>query len=295
MSVYGRRSCQDQQPETNNPRSTTENNCILSLLDNRNLVQLENVGVKRDGNWLVRHVDLHVESGEIVTIVGPNGSGKSTTLKTLTGMVKPDEGRARRKSNLKIGYVPQNLSIDAAMPLGVKRMMQLGGNIDTGDIMKMLDRFRIAHLADTQVRHLSGGEFQRLLLARAILARPLLLILDEPSHGVDFSGQIDIYDYIRSYREDTGASIVLVSHDLHLVMAATDRVVCMNGHICCSGTPQSVATDPQYLELFGPKASQALAIYRHTHDHVHLPDGRVQHTDGSITEDCHPGDGHHHD
>ena len=295
MSVYGRRSCQDQQPETNNPRSTTENNCILSLLDNRNLVQLENVGVKRDGNWLVRHVDLHVESGEIVTIVGPNGSGKSTTLKTLTGMVKPDEGRARRKSNLKIGYVPQNLSIDAAMPLGVKRMMQLGGNIDTGDIAKMLDRFRIAHLADTQVRHLSGGEFQRLLLARAILARPLLLILDEPSHGVDFSGQIDIYDYIRSYREDTEASIVLVSHDLHLVMAATDRVVCMNGHICCSGTPQSVATDPQYLELFGPKASQALAIYRHTHDHVHLPDGRVQHTDGSITEDCHPGDGHHHD
>jgi zinc transport system ATP-binding protein len=279
----------------NNPKSTTENNCILSLLDNRNLVQLENVGVKRDGSWLVRHVDLHVESGEIVTIVGPNGSGKSTTLKTLTGMVKPDEGLARRKSNLKIGYVPQNLSIDAAMPLGVKRMMKLGGNIDAGDIAKILDRFKIAHLADTQVRHLSGGEFQRLLLARAILARPQLLILDEPSQGVDFSGQIDIYDYIRSYRDDTGASIVLVSHDLHLVMAATDRVVCMNGHICCSGTPQSVATDPQYLELFGPKAAQALAFYRHTHDHVHLPDGRVQHTDGSITEDCHPGDGHHHD
>ena len=259
------------------------------------LAQLENVGIRRNGRWLIRHVDFKVEHGEIVTVVGPNGSGKSTLLKTLCGITNPNEGRVVLGPNLTIGYVPQILSIDATMPLSVERMMKLAGNITRGDVQKQLERFQIDHLAHHQVQSLSGGEFQRLLLARAALGTPRMLVLDEPSQGVDFSGQMDIYEYIKSYRDETGASVVLVSHDLHLVMAATDRVVCMNGHICCSGTPQSVAKNSHYLNLLGPKAAQSLAIYRHSHDHVHLPDGRVQHTDGTITEDCHPGDGHHHD
>ena len=267
-----------------------ENN---SVENNSTLARLENVGVKREGNWLIRHVNFHAEPGEIITIVGPNGSGKSTTLKVLTGVIAPDEGKLTRLSNLSVGYVPQKLTIDATMPITVTRMMRLARDIDPDKIAKLLEKFQIEHLANTQVQKLSGGEFQRLLLARAIITNPQLLILDEPSQGVDFSGQMEIYDYIRAYRDESMATIVLVSHDLHLVMAATDRVVCMNGHICCSGTPQNVANDPQYLKLFGPKASQSLAIYRHTHDHEHLPDGRVKHADGSITEDCHPDDGHH--
>ncbi len=265
------------------------------LQENSILVQLENVGVRRNGNWLVRHVDITVGRGEIITIVGPNGSGKSTTLKALTGIVRPTEGRVIRDKGLKIGYVPQKLTLDGTMPLSVRRMMKLARNESRDNIDKLLEQFQIGHLADAQVQSISGGEFQRLLLARAILGRPHLLILDEPSQGVDFSAQIEIYDYIRSYRDDTGAGIVLVSHDLQLVMAATDQVICMNGHVCCKGTPRGVAADPQYLELFGPRAAEALAIYRHTHDHVHLPDGRVRHADGTITEDCHRDDGHHHE
>jgi zinc transport system ATP-binding protein len=282
-------------PKFYNKINNRVKNRKLKRQDDPVLVQLKNVGVKRDGVWLIRHVDLQVERGEIITIVGPNGSGKSTTLKALSGVIKPDEGSVSRRSDFTIGYVPQKLMLDATMPLTVNRMMRLVPDFEAGEAKKLAEKFQIAHLGDAQVQSLSGGEFQRLLLARAILGRPQLLVLDEPSQGVDFSGQLDIYDYIRDYRDQTGASIIVVSHDLHLVMAATDRVICLNGHICCSGSPQSVANDPQYLNLFGPKASEALAYYRHTHDHVHLPDGRVQHTDGSITEDCYPGDGHHHD
>lgn len=257
--------------------------------------QLNDVGVWRDKRWLIRHINLQIEQGEIVTIVGPNGSGKSTLLKVLTGNVKPDEGTLERYPNLKIGYVPQSLAIDAAMPMSVMRMMKLSGKADKSAIDQMLARFQISHLANATVQSLSGGEYQRLLLARAIVTKPQLLILDEPSQGLDYTGQTNIYDYIRSYRDETGASVLLVSHDLHLVAAATDRVICLNGHICCSGTPQSVATNPQYLNLLGAEASQALAIYQHTHDHEHLPDGSVRHLDGSITSDCHPDDGHHHE
>ncbi|MCP4184189.1 MAG: metal ABC transporter ATP-binding protein [Hyphomicrobiales bacterium] len=258
------------------------------------LVQMDDAGVRRDGKWLIRHVDISVQRGEIITIVGPNGSGKSTTLKVLTGILKPNEGKVTGAKGLKIGYVPQNLILDGTMPLSVRRMMNLTGHIKTDAIDATMERFHIDHLADAQVQSLSGGEFQRLLLARAVLSKPQLLILDEPSQGVDFSGQMEIYDYIREYRDQTGASIVLVSHDLHLVMAATDRVICINGHVCCSGTPEGVANNPQYLDMFGPQAAQALAIYRHTHDHVHLPDGNVQHADGTITDNCHRDDGHHH-
>jgi len=259
------------------------------------LVQLDDVGVRRDGKWLVRHVDFAVRTGEIISIVGPNGSGKSTTLKALTGILKPTEGTVIRKDNFAIGYVPQSLVLDGTMPLSVRRMMGLTARINADIIETTMEQFHIRHLADVQVQSLSGGEFQRLLLARAVLFKPQLLVLDEPAQGVDFSGQMDIYDYVRAYRDQTGASVVIVSHDLHLVMAATDQVICINGHVCCSGTPDSVSNNQQYLDMFGPQAVQALAVYRHTHDHVHLADGKVQHADGTITDNCHPDDGHHHE
>lgn len=262
--------------------------------DKTALIEMKNIGVKGPNRWLVRHVDMHISPGEIVTILGPNGSGKTTTLKVLTGIVSPDEGHVTRSSNPSISYVPQSLNIDNTMPLNVNRMMRVGGKFPVGEVEHILEKFDIAHLANQPVQYLSGGEFQRMLLARALLQKPQLLVLDEPAQGVDYTGQTEIYDFIRDYRDEAGAGVLLVSHDLHLVMASTDRVICMNGHICCSGTPQSVSENPHYLELLGPRASDGLAFYRHEHDHVHLSDGRVQHRDGSITTDCHPDDGHHH-
>ena len=260
---------------------------------NKILARLEHVGVKSNGRWLIRHVGFEISRGEIITIIGPNGSGKSTTLKTLIGTIKPDEGSVNILGEPRLAYVPQAINIDTTIPMSASRMMQVGARHGSKKISEVLEKFHISHLADASLQSLSGGEFQRLMLARAILQEPELLILDEPAQGVDYTGQVEIYDLIRAYRDESGAGVLLVSHDLNLVMAATDRVICMNGHICCSGTPQSVSENPHYRELLGPHASRHLAFYRHSHDHIHLPDGRVQHSDGSITHDCHPEDGHH--
>jgi len=259
------------------------------------LVSLVNAGVRRNGRWLVRGVEFSVSRGEIVTLIGPNGSGKSTTAKAAIGVLKPDEGSVARKSGLKVGYVPQKLSIDWTLPLTVERLMTLTGPLKGREIDEALAATGISHLARAEVQHLSGGEFQRALLARALARKPDLLVLDEPVQGVDFSGEIALYDLIKAIRNRTGCGILLISHDLHVVMAETDTVICLNGHVCCRGTPQMVSQSPEYLKLFGSRAAQSLTVYSHHHDHTHLPDGRVQHEDGSVTEHCHPGDGHHHD
>ncbi|MDF0697089.1 zinc ABC transporter ATP-binding protein ZnuC [Rhizobium sp. MC63] len=257
------------------------------------LVSLENVGVLRGGRWLVRGVEFSVSRGEIVTLIGPNGSGKSTSAKAAIGVLKPDEGRVERLAGLKVGYVPQKLSIDWTLPLSVRRLMTLTGPLPQGDMQAALGAAGIAHMIDAEVQHLSGGEFQRALMARAIARKPDLLVLDEPLQGVDFSGEIALYDLIKSIRNASGCGILLISHDLHVVMAETDTVICLNGHVCCRGTPEAVSRSPEYVRLFGSRAAQTLAVYSHHHDHTHLPDGRVRHADGSVTDHCHPEDGHH--
>ncbi len=248
------------------------------------LVDVAGAGVRRDGRWLVEGVDVTIRKGEIVTLIGPNGSGKSTTAKLVTGVLKPDAGTVSRKSGLRIGYVPQKLSIDWTMPLTVRRLMSLTGSYPKADVDAALAATGVAHLANAEVQHLSGGEFQRALLARAMIRKPDLLVLDEPVQGVDFSGEVALYDLIGQIRDETGCGILLISHDLHVVMAATDTVICLNGHVCCRGTPESVARSPEYLSLFGARAADALAVYQHHHDHTHLPDGRVQEADGRIVE-----------
>ncbi len=258
------------------------------------LVTLENAGLNRAGRWLVRGVSMTVAPGEIVTLIGPNGSGKSTTAKMALGIAKPDEGLAQQRSNLRIGYVPQKLSIDWTLPLTVDRFMSLTGRIDRDAAQAALAATESQHLGKSEVRTLSGGEFQRVLLARAIARSPDLLVLDEPVQGVDFNGEIALYDLIKAIRDDLKCGVLLISHDLHVVMAATDRVVCLNGHVCCCGTPTAVASSPEYKALFGVRAMSGLAVYEHKHDHEHLPDGRVLHSDGSVTDHCHPDDGHHH-
>ena len=257
------------------------------------LVSLTGVGVRRQGRWLVRGVEFSIAPGEIVTLIGPNGSGKSTTAKAAIGVLKPDEGRVERKAGLKVGYVPQKLAVDWTMPLTVDRLMTLTSALKGAEIDAALEATGIRHLARAEVQHLSGGEFQRALLARALARKPDLLVLDEPVQGVDFSGEIALYDLIKTIRNTTGCGILLISHDLHVVMAETDTVICLNGHVCCRGTPETVSQSPEYLRLFGARAGQTLAFYNHDHDHTHLPDGRVLHADGSVTDDCRPDDGHH--
>jgi zinc transport system ATP-binding protein len=209
------------------------------------------------------------------------------------GVLKPAEGRAVRAPDLKVGYVPQKIAIDWTLPLSVDRFMRLTSRLDDREVSAALERTGVARLRHAEIRTLSGGEFQRVMLARALARRPQLLVLDEPVQGVDFTGEIALYELISGIRNELSCGILLISHDLHVVMAATDQVICLNGHVCCHGSPVAVAQSPEYQRLFGDRPT--LAVYRHEHDHSHLPDGRVRHADGSITDHCHPGDGHHHD
>jgi zinc transport system ATP-binding protein len=257
------------------------------------LISLERAGAERAGRWLVRGVDLTIRKGEIVTLIGPNGSGKSTTAKIALGVIKPDEGSAHRKPGLRVGYVPQKLSVDWTLPLTVARFMHLTGGVSAAAAGEALAATGISHLLGSEVRNLSGGEFQRAMLARAIARKPDLLVLDEPVQGVDYSGEIALYNLIKQIRDDIGCGVLLISHDLHVVMAATDRVICLNGHVCCQGTPVAVASSDEYRRMFGDRVDAALAVYEHNHDHTHLPDGTVRHADGSVTANCHPDDGHH--
>ncbi|WP_417412244.1 ATP-binding cassette domain-containing protein [Hoeflea sp.] len=257
------------------------------------LISLERAGAERAGRWLVRGVDLTIRKGEIVTLIGPNGSGKSTTAKIALGVIKPDEGSAHRKPGLRVGYVPQKLSVDWTLPLTVARFMHLTGGVSAAAAGEALAATGISHLLGSEVRNLSGGEFQRAMLARAIARKPDLLVLDEPVQGVDYSGEIALYNLIKQIRDDIGCGVLLISHDLHVVMAATDRVICLNGHVCCQGTPVAVASSDEYRRMFGDRVDATLAVYEHDHDHTHLPDGTVRHADGSVTANCHPDDGHH--
>ncbi|MEP3049302.1 MAG: metal ABC transporter ATP-binding protein [Roseibium sp.] len=255
------------------------------------LVQLNGAGVRKGSNWLVRGVDLTVSPGEIVTLIGPNGSGKSTTAKMSLGILKPTEGIAAKRKGLVVGYVPQKLSIDWTLPLTVRRFLRLTNKLSDYVCRDALEQTGAGRLVDTEVRHLSGGELQRVMLARAIARSPDLLVLDEPVQGVDYAGEIAIYDLISEIRSLLGCGILMISHDIHVVMAAADQVICLNGHVCCRGTPSDVSKNDNYHQLFGTRASGALAVYEHHHDHTHLPDGQVRHADGSLCSSC-PGEHH---
>ncbi len=240
------------------------------------LVALNNAGLSISNKWLVREVTMSVRAGEIVTLIGPNGSGKSTTAKMALGIMAPSEGDVYRKEDARISYVPQRLSIDWTMPLRVDRFISLTRFSTKKEIKKVLSMTETEHLCDAEVRTLSGGEFQRVLLARAIACSPQFLVLDEPVQGVDFNGEIALYKLIEKIRNELNCGIILISHDLHVVMSSTDRVICLNGHVCCSGTPAVVATEPEFRALFGDRAANELAFYKHHHDHEHLSDKTIR-------------------
>tara|TARA_Y100001949_G_scaffold113092_1_gene95835 strand:+ start:459 stop:1205 length:747 start_codon:yes stop_codon:yes gene_type:complete len=239
------------------------------------LVKLDNVGISINDKWLVKGVSLQVEKNKIVTLIGPNGSGKSTTAKIALGIYKKIQGKVEKYTN-KVGYVPQKISIDWTLPLRVKDFMTLTESLDNETITEALSLTGVIHLKEKNLSDLSGGEFQRVLLARAISKKPELLVLDEPVQGVDFTGEIALYELIKKICDELNCGILLISHDLHTVMTATDHVVCLNGHVCCSGSPIDVAKNNEYKALFGEQASQILTRYEHRHDHIHTEDGEIK-------------------
>ncbi len=249
------------------------------------LLSAEHVCVRYGDVEVLHDISLSVAPGEIVTILGPNGSGKSTLLRALLGIVPVAEGRMLRQAGLRIGYVPQKLAVERTMPITVRRFLSLPVRVSDRSAKEALVRVGMEGLDDQELSDLSGGQLQRVLLARALLDQPGLLMLDEPTQGLDQPGEASFYRLIEEVRRDTGAAVLMVSHDLHVVMAASDRVICLNGHICCEGTPRVVSTAPEYRALFGLGTQGALALYRHEHDH--------DHADGHHHQD-HPHH-HHHD
>ncbi len=232
------------------------------------LVAGEKICVRHGRRTILHDVDIAIHRGELVTLVGPNGSGKTTLVRTLLGLETPLSGTVRQMPDIRVGYTPQSLEVDRTLPLDVRRFLAMAGEKDPAMLETTLASVGAAEVLGREIRLLSGGERKRVMLARALLRKPDLLILDEPTANVDVHGQLEFYQMIARIRDEQGCGILLVSHDLHLVMSATDRVFCLNGHICCSGQPEDVSLHPAYRELFGDTAA-AVALYSHSHDHHH--------------------------
>ena len=257
------------------------------------LLQAEGISITLNGQTILNHVDLSIQAGEIVTVIGPNGAGKTTLVKAMLGLITPDQGKIYRKKALCVGYMPQRLHVDPSLPINVQRFLALACPSKTA-IKAALEEVNCARLLTTPLQNISGGELQRVLLARALLRNPELLVLDEPVQGVDIAGQSELYELIGEIRQRHHCGVLMVSHDLHLVMAQTDTVICLNQHVCCHGHPEHVSNDPAYLSLFGEKHSAALGVYHHHHDHEHDIHGDVV-SENNNTESCsdHGTAGHH--
>jgi zinc transport system ATP-binding protein len=267
---------------------------------NEVLAELSKVSVTLNDRLIVDRVSLSIKRGDIITIIGPNGAGKTTLIKTILGIQKATSGSISLQPDLVIGYVPQTLNLETTLPLSVERFMALGG-CDRQGCQQALARTGVAHLMAASVHHLSGGEKQRLLLARALARQPGLLVLDEPAQGVDINGQAALYDLVRQLRDELNCGVIMISHDLHLVMAATDKVICLNQHVCCSGFPEDISHDPAFIDTFGTAVAESLAVYHHHHNHRHDLHGNVISSgaaiDGTLTdaEAAPTCSGHHHD
>jgi len=249
------------------------------------LLNARDISLQYNQRQVLQNISLTINTRQIVTLIGPNGAGKTSLVKIVLGLVPPTSGEIERLEGIRIGYMPQRLQVDQSMPVSVSRFLSLGANARADRIDDALEEVGASVLKDSQLFALSGGELQRVLLARALIQEPQLLVLDEPAQGVDVNGQAELYRLIADIRDRHGCGILLVSHDLHLVMSATDEVICLNQHVCCHGHPEQVSNDPAYLELFGKKDAETLAVYTHHHNHSHDLAGDVVDAD-----DC----GHHH-
>ena len=252
---------------------------VPKLKDNDLLASLDQIHLSLQGKAILHDVSLELQAGKILTVIGPNGAGKSSLIQVLLGLEKPQSGKIFRKPKLRIGYVPQKISINTIMPITVERFVALAAKRQA-NALAALEETGVKHLAKQSIQKLSGGEFQRVLLARALQHKPELLILDEPAQGVDVIGQAELYEKIAKLKDTYGFGVLMVSHDLHLVMQKTDHVLCLNQHICCSGHAEDVSQHPEYQRLFGNLPAEGLAVYTHNHNHCHDLHGDV------VTGEC---------
>jgi len=244
------------------------------------LIRAENIHLRLADKEILSGISLEVHRGEILTVIGPNGGGKTTLLRVMLGLLNPDAGVVLQAAGIKIGYMPQKIHFDPILPLSVRRFLTLAAQRPREALVRALAEVGAPTLLEAPVQNVSGGELQRILLARALLREPDLLVLDEPAQGVDVQGQQELFDLISRLSHDRGCAVLMVSHDLHLVMAATDRVVCLNRHICCTGHPVAVQADPAFLKLFTPRAVGSLALYTHKHN---------GHSDPTTGKECQHG------
>jgi len=234
-----------------------------------NLISLENINLNFADQNILKNINLEIKKGDFITIIGPNGAGKSSLIKIIIGSVKNDYGKIVRNKNLKIGYVPQKIDINQTIPINAKYFLQLNQKIKPKLFDKILRDLKIENFLETQLNNLSGGQRQKILLAKALLSEPNLLILDEPAQNLDISGQLEFYNYIKNLHQEQKTSILMISHDLHIVMSSTKKVICLNRHICCQGEPKIIAKNPDFKEIFGNDMNKLISIYNHYHDHHH--------------------------
>lgn len=239
------------------------------------LVDLNNISVTLANKTILQNISLTLARGKILTLLGPNGAGKSTLVKLILGLIKPTSGKLTKFRSLNIGYVPQKIHLDPSLPITVIRFLKLAPKFKSAHLNDVLEKLGIVSLIKQPMQSLSGGEMQRVLLARALLNQPDLLVLDEPTQGVDLNGQIELYALIEKIRDELACGVIMVSHDLHLVMAKTDHVLCLNTHICCSGSPENVAIHPEFIAMFGRSVAEKIAIYPHHHNHSHDLHGHI--------------------
>lgn len=240
------------------------------------MISAQELMLLMNGQTIIEHINIDIGAGEIVTLIGPNGAGKTSLARLLLGFIKPTSGTITRKHGLRVGYVPQRFVVDPTIPINVRRFLTLGVRATGTAINNVLGEVGASHLIDRAVSALSGGEFQRVCLARALIGSPDLLVLDEPAQGLDYAGEVQLYRLIGDIRRKRGCGILLISHDLHIVLGTSDRVLCINRHVCCDGVPEKVASHPEYVRLFGPEAAGAVGVYRHNHDHEHDLSGAVK-------------------
>jgi zinc transport system ATP-binding protein len=253
------------------------------------VLEAKGLGFSAGGRSILDRVSLQLHDEEILTVIGPNGAGKTSLMRVLIGLAEPDQGSVWRRPGIRIGYMPQSVQINPSLPMSVKRFLCLSER-NPRKVLPIAEETGVSNLLEQPLIGVSGGEFQRILLARALLRNPQLLVLDEPVQGVDVNGQVELYALINSVRARHRCAVLMISHDLHLVMAATDTVLCLNRHVCCAGKPEHVSADPAFLQLFGHRAGEAIAVYTHHHDHEHD-------LHGEVVDPAHPacaGTDHHH-
>ncbi len=274
--AYYARSDRMQTPSLGSNQATMSTSSQSTKPKNaETLISAKGMCVSFHGKKVLDQVSIDIQQSEIVTLIGPNGAGKSTLIKCLLGVLALDSGEINKNPLLRLGYVPQRTQLNPSLPISVRGFLDLVGKVSKEEVLDALRLVKAEHLANSPLQSISGGEFQRVMLARAVLRKPNLLVLDEPGQGIDINGQQELYKLLSEIKDTLGAAILMVSHDLHLVMSSTDRVICLNQHVCCSGHPESVSTDPAYLQLFGLKDGTDFAIYEHHHDHHHDVAGEV--------------------